>query len=51
MRERDSFKENAQRWRELDAQVEHPLYEKEMTGIFVDTLKDPFFDRLGRRAT
>ncbi|XP_050890447.1 uncharacterized protein LOC127095858 [Lathyrus oleraceus] len=26
--------------------VEPPLSEKEMTGIFVDTLKDPFFDRL-----
>lgn len=28
------------------AQVEPPLLEKEMTGIYVDTLKDPFFDRL-----
>lgn len=30
----------------MAAQVEPPLSEKEMTGIFVDTLKDPFFDRL-----
>jgi len=30
----------------LAAQVEPPLSEKEMTEIFVDTLKDPFFDRL-----
>lgn len=46
MNERESFKENAQRWRELAAQVEPPLSEKEMTGIFVDTLNDPLFDRL-----
>jgi len=46
MKESESFKEYAQRWRELAAQVEPPLSEKEMTGIFVDTLKDPFFDRL-----
>jgi hypothetical protein len=46
MKESESFKEYAQRWRELAAQVEPPLFEKEMTGIFVDTLKDPFFDRL-----
>lgn len=46
MNEKESFKEYAQWWRELVAQVEPPLSEKEMTGIFVDTLKDPFFDRL-----
>lgn len=50
MNEKESFKESAQRWRELAAQVEPPLSEKEMTGIFVDTLKDPFFDRLGSSA-
>lgn len=46
MNERKSFKEYTQRWRELAAQVEPPLSEKEMIGIFLDTLKDPFFDRL-----
>lgn len=46
MNEKESFKEYAQRWRESDAQVEPPMSEKEMTRIFVDTLKDPFFDRL-----
>lgn len=46
MNEKESFKEYAQWWRELAAQVEPPLSEKEMTEIFVDTLKDPFFDRL-----
>lgn len=29
-------------------QVEPPLFESEMTEIFVDTLKDPYFDRLVR---
>ncbi|XP_050919451.1 uncharacterized protein LOC127136996 [Lathyrus oleraceus] len=46
MNEKESFKEYAQRWRKLAAQVEPPFSEKEMTGIFMDTLKDPFFDRL-----
>lgn len=46
MNKKESFKEYAQRWRELVAQVEPPLSEKEMIGIFIDTLKDPFFDRL-----
>lgn len=46
MKEIESFKEYAQRWRELAAQLEPPLSKKEMTRIFVDTLKDPYFDRL-----
>ena len=46
MNERETFREYAQRWRELAAQVEPPLPEKEVTRIFVDTLNDPFFDRL-----
>lgn len=35
----------------MAAQVEPPLSEKEMTGIFVDIMKDPFFDRLVSSAT
>lgn len=31
--------------------MEPPLSEKEMMGIFVDTLKDPFFDKLVSSAT
>lgn len=30
---------------------EPPLFKKEMNGIFVDTLKDSFFDRLVSSAT
>lgn len=46
MKENEPFKEYAQRWRELATQVEPSLSEREMTGIFVDTLKDPYFGRL-----
>lgn len=45
-KERESFKEYAQRSRELAAQVEPTLSEKEMTRIFINTLKDPIFDKL-----
>lgn len=51
MNEKESFKEYAQRWRELAAQVEPPLSEKKMTGIFVDTLNDPFFDKFGEKCS
>ena len=37
-----TFKEYAQRWRELAAQVEPPLYEKEMITMFIETLQAPF---------
>jgi len=39
----ETFKEYAQRWRELAAQVEPPLYEKEMITMFIETLQDPFY--------
>jgi len=34
----DSFKEYAQRWRDLAAQVAPPMTEKEMITMIVDTL-------------
>ncbi|XP_058741177.1 uncharacterized protein LOC131613534 [Vicia villosa] len=37
-REKDSFKEYAQRWRELAAQIIPPMEEKEMTKLFLKTL-------------
>ena len=37
-KEKESFKEYAQRWRELASLVEPPLAEKELTGLFMDTL-------------
>lgn len=46
MKENESFKKYPQRWQELFAQVNPPLYQKEMKGIFMDTLKDPYIYRL-----
>lgn len=37
----ESFKEYAQRWRDLAAQVPPPLTEKEITVMFVNTLLTP----------
>jgi len=45
-RDNESFKEYAQRWRGLAAQVEPPLIEKEMVAMFMDTLQSPFYDRM-----
>uniref|UniRef100_A0A2N9I5X8 RNase H type-1 domain-containing protein n=1 Tax=Fagus sylvatica TaxID=28930 RepID=A0A2N9I5X8_FAGSY len=36
----------AQRWREKAARARPPLDEREMIKIFVDTLKNPYFDRM-----
>jgi len=33
----ETFKEYAQRWRELAAQVEPPLHENEITTMFIET--------------
>ncbi|KAK2403174.1 hypothetical protein QL285_052635 [Trifolium repens] len=41
-REKESFKEYAQRWRELAAQIRPPLEEKELTKLFLNTLS-PFY--------
>lgn len=45
-RDTETFKEYAQRWRELAAQVEPPLTEKEIIAMFIDTLRPPFYDRM-----
>ena len=42
----ESFKSYAQRWRELAAQVEPPMLEKEMCLMFLDTLTYPFYDKM-----
>ncbi|RDY11088.1 hypothetical protein CR513_04290, partial [Mucuna pruriens] len=41
----EGFKDYAQRWRELAAQVQPPLLEKEMASMFIDTLPSPFYDK------
>ncbi|KAK7361817.1 hypothetical protein VNO77_03901 [Canavalia gladiata] len=45
-REDETFKEYAQRWRELAPQVQPPLFEREMIGMFMDTLPAPFYDKM-----
>jgi len=42
----ETFKEYAQRWRELAAQVEPPLHENEMTTMFIETLQSPYYERV-----
>ncbi|XP_050908394.1 uncharacterized protein LOC127122022 [Lathyrus oleraceus] len=41
----ESFKGYAQRWRELAAQVQPPLLDKELVDLFMDTLQSPYFER------
>ncbi|XP_052736686.1 uncharacterized protein LOC128197882 [Vigna angularis] len=45
-KDEESFKEYAQRWRELAAQVEPPLYDKEMVAMVVSTLQPPFYEHM-----
>ncbi|KAA3477591.1 hypothetical protein EPI10_011470 [Gossypium australe] len=47
----DSFRQYAQRWRELATQVQPPLLEKEMTMFFISTLKAPFINHMLGSAT
>ncbi|RDX63825.1 hypothetical protein CR513_57707, partial [Mucuna pruriens] len=45
-KESERFKDYAQQWHELAAQVQLPLTEKEMTTMFIDTLPSPFYDKV-----
>ncbi|WJX45728.1 hypothetical protein P8452_32589 [Trifolium repens] len=45
-KERESFKEYAQRWRELAAQIRPPLEEKELCRIFLHTLSPFFYEKM-----
>ncbi|XP_040934555.1 uncharacterized protein [Gossypium hirsutum] len=40
----ESFRQYAQRWREVVTQVQLPLLEKETTMLFINTLKAPFIN-------
>ena len=42
----ESFKEYAQRWRELAARVQPPLLDRELTYLFVGTLQDPYLQHI-----
>ncbi|KAI5438090.1 hypothetical protein KIW84_023998 [Lathyrus oleraceus] len=45
-KDKETFKEYAQRWRELAAQIVPPLEEKEMTKIFLKTLSSFYYERM-----
>src|SRR3954466_14577984 len=42
----ESFKEYAQRWREMASRVQPPLMEKELVDIFMSTLQGPYYDKM-----
>ncbi|KAL4376510.1 hypothetical protein GQ457_02G031290 [Hibiscus cannabinus] len=44
MRPNESFRQYVQRWRDVAAQVQPPLLEKEIAPTFVRTLKEPFLN-------
>ncbi|XP_050916256.1 uncharacterized protein LOC127131373 [Lathyrus oleraceus] len=45
-RSEESFKEYAQRWRELAARVQPPLLERELVDMFMGNLQGPYLDRM-----
>ena len=45
-REHESFKEYAQRWRDLAAQVAPPMVEREMITMIVDTLPVFYYEKM-----
>ena len=45
-KEHESFKVYAQRWRDLAAQVAHPMMEREMITMIVDTLPMLYYEKM-----
>ncbi|XP_028208435.1 uncharacterized protein LOC114391656 [Glycine soja] len=45
-KEKETFKEYAQRWREVAAQIVPPLEEREMTKIFLKTLSQFYYEKM-----
>ena len=45
-KEKESFKEYARRWRGVAARVRPQLTEREMTGLFISTLRPPYVNHL-----
>ncbi len=43
-KERESFKEYAQIWREKAAEVYPPVTDNELCSLFIETLKAPYFN-------
>ena len=42
----ESFREYAHKWRDLAAQVQPPMTDKELNKTFLNTLKAPYYDRM-----
>ena len=42
----ESFHEYAHKWRDLAAQVQPPITDKELNKMFLNTLKAPYYDRM-----
>ena len=42
----ESFREYAHKWRDLAAQVQPPMTDKEVNKMFLNTLKAPYYDRM-----
>lgn len=42
----ESFRTYAQRWREVAAQVNPPMTDKEMVNTFLGTMKEPYYSHL-----
>ncbi|XP_058777099.1 uncharacterized protein LOC131651455 [Vicia villosa] len=47
----ESFRQYAQRWRELAARVQPPLLERELVDMFMGTLQDPYLNRMDDEET
>ncbi|XP_052481270.1 uncharacterized protein LOC105762258 [Gossypium raimondii] len=47
----ETFRQYAQRWRDISTQVEPPLTKTEIMVLFINTLKAPFYDKLVGSAT
>ena len=42
----ETFREYAHTWRDLAAQVQPPMTDKELNKMFFNTLKTPYYDRM-----
>ena len=45
-KEMESFKEYAHKWRDIASQVQPPLTKKETFFIFVNTLHEPYYEKM-----
>ena len=46
----ETFRDYAHKWRDLAAQVQPPMTNKELNKMFLNTLKAPYYDRMIRNS-